>query len=222
MADACSKCSSRINERNSPVVKCDLCNGKFHLNCTNLSKQSNVPTGTVQNFLCEFCRQKFKALEDNNTRLSQENSLLRAENSSLKTRLDVVENQLKNLKSEIKSEILAELGGGSASLPTRQSLQKEISDQILEGREREKRRLNLCIRNLPEASGNELPKITEFISAKLGVDATELSSIITHAKRMGEPSNEKPRVCIITCSSQSGRRKILQNAHKLNKMVNQY
>ena len=218
MADACSKCKARLNERTSVILNCDLCNGKYHLACSDLSKEQQKFYSTSHSaFTCMNCKLKFRNLLENNGRLLQENSQLRDENTSLRSRLDSMEQQLRNLKSEIKNEIISELKHNSSNSLSRECIRTEISSFLSEAREIEKRKLNLCVRNLPEATNdiNDLPKLKEFLSSKLDLNETEVNSGLTQLKRLGERTVGKNRIIIVTCENSEIRRKMLQNATKL-------
>ena len=85
-----------------------------------------------------------------------------------------------------------------------------------EDREREKKKLNLCIRNFPESSNgqNELPKVKKFLEENLGIQGTEISGI-SEIRRLGQPTADKARIMIVSCSNMDVRRNILKNASKL-------
>ena len=105
-------------------------------------------------------------MKQNNSSLALENSQLRDENRNLKSRLDNLEGQLRNLKVDLKNDIL---------------LRKEILSFLFLGNEREKIKINLCIRNFPEPnndSQDELPSIKQFFILKLGLRNEELSNIV--------------------------------------------
>ena len=81
------------------------------------------------------------------------------------------------MKTQIKGEILNEIRASTPSGPTIQTpshLREEIQTCLREEKEREKRRLNLCIRNLPERNGNdnsaERSNIVSFLSSKLNIE----------------------------------------------------
>ena len=90
---------------------------------------------------------------------------------------------------------------------------------MIEDREREKRRLNLCIRNLPEVEADEqssdLTMVKAFLTENLEIQRGEIAEGLQSVKRLGKRQDSTARVLIVSCKTSSIRRKILQNSRKL-------
>ena len=218
MPPKCVKCTGNVN-KNHKSIKCEFCEASYHHTCTFLSDvmytamcQSNTTT-----WMCDPCKVEFKNVHKENGRLIDENELLKNDNENLKTRLNVVEEQVKNMKNVIKNEILQEL-----KLPSEHVSPALMHDEILscmrEEKEREKRKLNLCIKNFPEeASSNsslEVSSLSAFLSSKLTLSESDIKSSISGVKRVGE-IRDFARLLIVSFDEPSMRRKILQNSPKL-------
>ena len=152
--------------------------------------------------------------------------MLKKTNEDLLSRLNSLENQLRNIKDEIKNEIITELRSNFNNATDQPSpddinsrdIRGQIHSVMHEDRERERRKLNLCIRNFPESENegsDDKAVLKQFIPAKLGIPAEEISTGITGTRRLGEKRPGSDRIMIITCCDLNVKRKILKNATKL-------
>ena len=83
-------------------------------------------------------------------KITKENKDLKKVNSDLLSRLNFLENQMREIKSESISEVLQEVQNKQThSENNTSSLRGEIFSCLHEERNRESRKLNLCIHNLP-------------------------------------------------------------------------
>ena len=223
--DTCKVCNVKTN-RNNKGTTCEFCGIHVHVACINGIendfKQALLKFDQVK-WTCTSCKQKFKSLLSENDRLKAENSTLKLENESLRRRFDNLETQFSNFKTEFKSEILQELRNNPSTPPTADQSQS-INDQVLaclrEERDRDRKRLNLCLRNFPEtdstvSTGNERARVIELFTSRLGVNGSDLNSGIMNVKRVGTRNDDRPRIIIIECSNIDLRRKLLQNSFKL-------
>ena len=134
-------------------------------------------------------------------------------------RMDNLETQFRSFKAELKTDILQELRRDSPT-PTVNNSMQSVNEQVLaclrEEKEREKRRLNLCLRNVPEAdsSANDRAQVFDLFRSNLGVNPTELNSGIANMKRIGDQSDDRPRIIIIECSNADFKMNLLRNAFK--------
>ena len=164
-----------------------------------------------------------RTMQQEHSRMLAENQSLKTINDNLQTRVNSLQSQIQNMKTEIKNEVLQELsrdGMANQNLNnTPRILRTEILSCMREEREREKRRLNLCIRNFPEEDSNDISSehsnIVRFFSSKLNIEEQILSSGISHVKRIGEKTDNKCRIIIIKCANADLRRNMLQNSFKL-------
>ena len=221
----------RANQKSLACIACDV---KYHQTClvidANVLKalsEANIPPWT-----CKNCILSFKNLINENSKLAEENCALKKNNESLLQRIDSFEKKLTDMKNDIKNEILSELKQNIPSNPTQglsvnnvvpiasnEEIRKEIHMAMIEDREREKRRLNLCIRNLPEVETDEqssdLAMVKDFLTENLEIQRGEIAEGLQSVKRLGERQDSKARVLIASCKTSSIRRKILQNSRKL-------
>ena len=235
MSSKCSKCTGPVNAK-VRGIKCLVCEKCFHKKCLFLPETSfeafyqDAKTTQVSTWLCEDCQDQVKELNTKNAALVAENLTLKKDNETLKTRLNSLEGQVNSLKADIICEVLNEIRSAPQlntenpdhamfqpiSLSSSENMRKEIYSVMHEDREREKKKLNLCIRNFPESPNgqNELPKVKKFLEKNLGIQGTEISGI-SEIRRLGQPTADKARIMIVSCSNMDVRRNILKNASKL-------
>ena len=173
-------------------------------------------------WICEKCRTSLKRLHVENSNLLRENSELKKSNDELKSRINDVESQLRTLKDDIKNEILQEIQPMNLSVQERNSnsdIKTQIFSCLKEERDRENRKLNLCIHNFPEPnepSQNDCENLKGFISSKLNFPKETLSSEIESLRRIGALSGGgRPRSIILKIKSLQLRRDILAKTHLL-------
>ena len=219
--DTCKSCSSKTS-RIKKGVSCQLCGEVYHVDCiVSLSPahKTFLSNNNISTWTCAQCLGNLKSLNEENARLREENSRLVAENLHLRNRLENLEAQFSSFKSELKQDILQELRRESPPLPVNsvsQSLNEQVLACIREEKERDKRRLNLCLRNVPEtdSTSNDRSQVINLFKSNLGANETELNGGIVNIKRVGSRSDERPRIMIIECSNADLKRKLLQNSFK--------
>ena len=222
MSETCKSCTSKLS-RHYKGITCQVCSDNYHVNCIdNLSPahKTFLSSNDTNPWTCSKCLESLKSLNEENLRLKNENSRLVADNQQLRNRLDTLETQFSAFKSELKQEILQELRNNLPSPPTN-NISQPLNEQVLaclrEEKERDKRRLNLCLRNMPEADSHTTDRlqIIHLFKTKLGANETDLNAGIRNIKRVGTQSDERPRIIIIECSNSDLKRFLLQNSFKL-------
>ena len=218
MTDSCQKCKKRVGERTG--IKCELCEDLFHVNCTDLNVEQQRSFATCKfPYTCLTCKNLFVALKTQNSELTNKVSLLKNNNASLQTRVGMMEEQFERLKRDIKNEILTEMRQQpNSTAPQISSISEQVQAMVTEERDREKRKLNLCIFNMSETSEeatDELTNLKGFLHAKLDISQGEINPALTKVIRIGTRSNDKARAMILTCANSDIKRKILKNAYKL-------
>ena len=128
---------------------------------------------------------------------------------------------MRNIKAELKNEILQEIG----NLPNVQNprdLHSQISSCLREERERENRKLNLCIHNFPEQLNasiqEDTSQLAKFLAEKLELPENYVRSSISSTRRIGVV-RDRPRSTIVKFHEPRMRRNILQSSFKLKSFV---
>ena len=118
------------------------------------------------------------------------------------------------MKNDIKNEIMSELKQNIPSNPTQglsvnnvapiasnEEIRREMHIAMIEDREREKRRLNLCIRNLPEVEADEqssdFTMVKAFLTENLEIQRGEIAEGLQSVKRLGKRQDSTARVLIV-------------------------
>ena len=223
MTNSCKSCDGKIDRtKSNKGIACESCRNHFHVACiANLSSafQQFLVNNDFKSWTCNQCKLNIRSLSEENERLKTANSQLVQENESLRRRLENLENQFSTFKTGLKQEILRELKSDSPPQPAiqSQSLNEQVLACIREEKDRERRRLNLCLRNLPEtdSTSNDHAQVITLFTSTLGVNGNEVNGGIKNIKRVGTQSEDRPRIIIIECSNYDLKRKLLQNSFKL-------
>ena len=206
MSDVCSNCRKKFAVKVKPF-NCCMCEAAFHPNCAGFPETTKPEVIEIlkDSWACSKCKSEFVELKNENLRLLNENR-------ELKNRMDRFESQLQTIKGDLKNEIVSELsasGTASSGVP----LREEIFACIREERERDLKKMNICISNLPEESGRgDAFAVAEVFRSQMGIGTADM---IVKTTRLGAETVDKPRMLIVTISNMENRRKIFQNAHKL-------
>lgn len=106
------------------------------------------------------------------------------------------------------------LEGGKSGLHTEKAI-AGVFDNFLD---KEKRKLNIVIHNIPEPSGHTYAERVEQDKAtfkEMVKDAMHLSVNVTRAYRVGRPANDKPRLLIISLENAEVKVDVLKLAPQL-------
>ena len=193
----CGSCSNGIQQADK-ILKCNLCEISFHISCINLSPTNFMIISKLKNFrwLCNTCNKDeiFKEL--------REMQLVKNKIIAIEETLEILKQQM-----ETRQTVSPVLGTPSPALE-----RDNMVDLIREERDIEKRKLNLCVFNLPEAQDDK-QLFTELCTDKLELQQNEVR--ISEIVRVGNNTNNKPKLAIIKFENTESRRKVLKNAPKL-------
>ena len=133
MTDSRQKCKKRVGERTGII--CELCENLFHVTCTDLNVEQQRSFATCKfPYACLTCKNLFVALKTQNSELTSEVSLLRNDNTSLQTRVGMMEEQFEILKRDIKNEILTEMRHqpNKSTVPQISSISEQVQAMVTE------------------------------------------------------------------------------------------
>jgi hypothetical protein len=104
-----------------------------------------------------------------------------------------------------------------------ETVEKKVSEYMEEAKEREKRKLNVIVVNVPECESenaeerqkHDLEALSEMIAKVADVTKEDLGNPVRLGARViGKKS--KPRMMKVTIKSEEAKKKLMTNAHKLN------
>lgn len=138
----------------------------------------------------------------------------------LSKRVDETEGRLDKIDTDIlgmKQEMTKKEDLNNLKLDTLKYVDKKIAEQIDEYREREMRKTNIIISNMPESKEQQVEqkiredmRIFQEIIAEIGLRNIKAQKII----RLGE-SKDKPRLAKVVLSTPSERKEVLAAAKKM-------
>ena len=165
-------------------------------------------------------------------KLTEYNKELDLKNKQLELKMNHLERRITDLKDNLKQEILNEMKieespnnadncmnhSISNDIPTVEAsnssmTEEDIMNIIREQKERENRKLNLCIHGLPEL-GDDRNNIRRICSDNLNLSAEDISKIVS-TRRIGAFNISKARNTIVTLNCAATRARILSNSFKL-------
>jgi hypothetical protein len=205
----CTKCEDGVEE-NQDCIECAFCKGWCHKSCTKLTEEKFkllLKGGEEILWACEKCRDEDK--QENKSRLEVKVDNLTKLMTGLMNRLVELE--------ERRAESIVEVN-------IQQEVEKKVGEAFEEMKERESRKLNLILVNVPESeaeTGEERQKedirqVKELVG-KLEVQTGDLG--LANPIRMGKRiigKASKPRVLRITVKSEEAKKTLLAKANKLS------
>ena len=240
--DICVICNGPATD--SDVLECVWCEGLQHRSCTEISVEkyaalSDLPSNIV--FFCTHCAYKLPSalmaydktkeacsvVEDTIT------SKLKSLETTLTNKFNALTDQVNELSTKMNQESNIEMA--TDALPSTQaqvsSNQSELSVESIatmtaslmsEEKEKEKRKLNIIIHNLPESTledaqarkQEDIKNINSLLTKYIGV-----STPISNAVRLGKKL-ESPRLLKVTVSTKEEKTLILRNRLKLRNKEN--
>ena len=219
----CGKCTNDIEEE-SNTIECHDCRQWFHKACTDLdSKEFNVLTQGNQCILwvCPICLdnrgkrdQKIESLEG---RIDQLLGVIQKLEDTiilkLEARVEVKVNKiLEETVKEVEQKLNSKIDG---------KLESVVVDRE-EEQEKDKRKLNVVISNLPESTkdnredrlADDLERAKNMIGLSVPLDATEISNPI----RLGVfKLGSQPRRLKVTISTLAKKQAVVRDAWKINR-----
>ncbi|KAK2152942.1 hypothetical protein LSH36_314g03052 [Paralvinella palmiformis] len=204
--DTCPDCKE-VADHQDRSLQCEIYTYWFHIKCQKVSEKMyealNEEDGSDQfSWNCKYCKRGAKALMGHITTID-------AKQIKTEKRLTMVERKVKCLEDSIgEMKITDEL---------KDFIDSKIEEGISAYRERELRKTNIIIHNLPEADiaspedrKQEDEQNIMIMARKIKVPDVDIKSII----RLGE-KKQKPRLMKVELSTVSQKRAMLQNAKLL-------
>ena len=193
----CVKCGGIINE-GIKALQCEFCANWACLHCTEVpeSMYDLFMEKEVSSFLwsCESCIHAIPTIKN----LGRAMQGIRDEQSQTKVELNRLNSKVDNLES---------------------SIEEKVQEAIEAYRDRESRKCNIIVHNIPESNKSEAKErreedtmeVRRLFEDSLGLEEFEIQSTV----RLGKKIEEKHRLLKITVGSVKTKRDILSNSKKL-------
>ena len=219
----CSKCSKGVGEEDS--IQCDRCQGWVHFECSGMSatefKLIQTNNFEVMKFCCNKCDDDLNNGKCNNP-----------DHSKTDSRLDNLTEMVKFLQSQ-NDMILKMLKEKEPLAPVvwpkvEHNIQSTVVEVLDDQREKEEKKLNVIIYNLPESEDTlegkdnikvEQEKVIDILTylhpdiKPSDKDPNECDVTRLGRKRRGP--GEKPRPVKVTLNKMETKEKVLRNARQL-------
>ena len=196
----CSTCENMLSD-DDPSIQCELCESWFCLECTEMSQgfyNELVSSAHSDNVIwyCNGCRRAIPGVR----------KVLNAV-SSIHTLQESMNKRLINLEEKVNSK------------PSELSMDYKIDQAMFDLKEREKRKNNVIIYNLPEpqAEDNETKLEQEKQKIDQICDHVEITTGFESASRLGEKRDDaaKPRPLKVVLADESSKQKLLKKSESL-------
>ena len=214
--EPCPDCNLSVNEHDK-AVSCDICDFWFHKTCQGISDQlykvlTSQETDSISWF-CSGCKRGAKKVMLQLTRLRERQDVVESKMDNIEKRqvettnkLEVIEDRVEKLESQERA-VVTDLGQPSLAV-------KEIE-------ERERRKNNVVLFNVPESSSqdpklrhaDDVAKFKTLCQSNLDVEPAEVDT----AYRLG-PKSKNGNICRplkVQLTSNVTKKQILSNAKKL-------
>ena len=209
----CLQCERVVDEEMDETIECGLCKKWCHRKCSKLNdaKYKYLQEGGDEIlWSCQKCRES-DSVDTGRTRLE----------AKLDSMMEMMERMMRRV---------CELEEGKSEKCIREmideSVKKEVQEAMNEEREREKRKLNVILVNVPESEGEnaeerkkaDLERVREIVGKVADVEKEDIGDPVRLGARMiGKES--KPRMLRVTMRNEEARKKVLMNARRLNEGV---
>lgn len=239
----CLGCKKEVRN-NQNGVQCDMCNNWFHAGCekVGLEEYKILQVSKITKWFCRKCDGRYRTLKQENRSLREEQKAWqekykklereyernREENTRQKERVDVmegkVEGKIGGLEADITNLRQEVRRSGVANGVDSEGIKTLIKEEIIEIREKEKRKENLIVHNMPEeCEGQNADKdkiACRFLFNEVGINDDEIIEVI----RLGKPAEynaqnrAKPRPMLVKMKNEKvkwhiiGRAKLLRNS----------
>ena len=192
-------------------IECAICEQWFHFTCAKISVALQLEMKEDEEdqitWNCKECNRGAKKIMGHITKLT-----IRMKKQEDK--LDDIQQQLTNMKDD-------QINRRPNQEINKDSIKDIVEDQITEFRERELRKENLIIHNIPEPNKSTTEQdrkddtaFVKCIARELLIENTQIKS----TQRLGQ-KGEKPRLTKITVGSVAQKRDILQKARNLRESI---
>lgn len=210
----CKECSNVVNEKDKGI-ECDFCKHWYHAHCVGIeaSQYKMILKMDFLEWTCKECKNAIVGMREENLKLKNDNKCLLQENQLLMERLAVVEKRMKEIKEEIKDEIIKEVN---------ESVFKVMTN-FKETEEKKKRENNLVLYNMEESTkdlGMDREEEDRGMCQKIFADGLKVEHSKYQVKkviRLGKrrEADAKPRPLLVQLSSSEEKWMLLRQAKLL-------
>ena len=222
--DVCVSCNESVD---GEAVECQWCAKWEHMKCAKMSKPeydilSNCTPQIV--FFCSLCISKLPSVLDqtSNVNINSKIETLQTQVTDLVTKVnEQINNRLQQLEEKLTSIPSTSQSISTSCSSTDESTENLASQVIDEYRDRENRKLNVILHNVPESTSTD---VTECISHdtdavldltnKIGAGPVEVSSVA----RLGKKLDGKHRLMKVRFNTMQQKHRVLANAKNLRSL----
>lgn len=223
--DICPSCDNSV-KKGEKGVSCDECQQWWHAKCSKFSDEQYtwLEENISIRFLCKECTKKPKSSAkgevSNSEILSQMKEMMADMSKLLKSHLQITEENVNLTKRVEKLEaVLNEKQNTKVSVQDNEEkirvmVADRVGEVVTEAKEKEDRKLNLIIVNVPENSDEGDPiKSAKRLFKKVIPDDVK----IEEAVRLGKSTdNVHPRLIKVRVGTLESKRKIMGKASRVN------
>lgn len=217
----------------SDVIECQWCQKWEHKVCAKLSDDDFILLGNTSDrirFYCSLCAPRVDVVLRFFDGFYEKQMCIDARLQDIETQLtrlsglQQVAPSLSNSETMQVDQTVTDQGGThpgvtNTAQPTSNELSNAVKSVINEEKERDRRKLNLIMHNIPESEAEapvtrkqeDTKQVTDVFSKQLKVEAN-ISSIVRLGKKGSGP---KPRLLRVTVNSESEKAAILRNIKRL-------
>ena len=214
--EVCPDCSKAVNEKDK-AVSCDICNFWFHKSCQGISDQlykvlNSQETDSIS-WYCSGCKRGAKKVMLQLVRIRERQDIMEVKISTMEDRHDKTDQKVQMIESSVE-KLDDQDNTGASELVDPHLAVREIED-------RERRKSNIVLFNLPESS-------SEDAKVRQAADHTDFKSIcqsqldvgvveVEAAYRLGpkEKNGRGSRPLKVILKDIATKKQILTNAKKL-------
>ena len=217
----CIDCNQVVTD-DDDGCECDVCELWFHAECQNVTPivyQAITDEQERLSWYCNYCHRGAKKLIKKIKKIEKKQDDDTKEIKSAVERITKLEESNNTTSERITKleENNNETGGNPVNIDT--LVASKVSEEIEEYRERELRKLNIILHNVPESKEESVEerraddtRMIKEIARKINVLQIEITKIV----RLGEkPEAGKNRLMRVTLENTTQKRNMLQNAKKL-------
>ena len=204
----CGSCGKAVRDR-ANGIECDRCEVWYHAGCQKISLELyKVLQKYDEEWYCRSCHAQIKQMDNNIKQLVEENK-------GLKDRVKALEEKWDLFKEELKEETVK---------CAVQRISQDMGKHMEELEERNRRRNNLVLYNVPESTKEEakerqsddLVACCDLIEGSLKVTDFNIETTI----RMGKSEDGKKRPLLVKLTKETDKKHILASAKNLKHETN--
>ena len=202
-------CAKDVRNKDNGIC-CDRCGAWYHAGCQRVSIDfyKALQKNKDEQWFCRICKVEIKQLDD---RVKQ----LVKEKQDLKEKITELEKKWEMFKIEIKEETTK-----SVMEAVTQNLDLHLAERFQEMEEREKKKKNIVIYNVPESQHNDpkerqsddVARCLDIFQNSLKVTEFQVEKVVRLGRR---ENNERKRPLLVKMTSETEKQKILSSAKNL-------